>query len=568
MGFFKHLLPAWKKGIEDKRKANAAILASIDKELTEAEQEAIKAKVLMSLNTATGEWLDEYGKIFGVLRRDDETDDAYRSRIIGYILLERGTIPAIKKAIQNFLQDYDSHIEIYEPYTNVFFLNRSKLNGEDRFLGEYYTFAVIDIKMTKPFPEGLVDVINEFKPAGVTFKLSYRPNGYNPNASIVEHPLSNSEPNSFNSVLQFMNGMNDRIRGHVNLTGRIDDGASKDVFVLNDSKLNSLDVLTGSYTVGNPNYNLASFTTTDMTFTTDTVMGEVAVATTEMSEDFYTRTGELTTQYASHTLNGAETSYLHLTLDVATYLNLNYDSYLREIEPSLIYTKSTYMSVMDTTAINYAIKAAVPVSTPSDYIVQVLNINTGSWEDLDTGKVRYTVTGKKLQINSLENYLSESGLIFSRIKILPNAAIQSYPLHVHFFELGFIEEIAVRPTVNLFLSEVLSSSVILLPIPDDYYKVYDGGYFLTEYYEKTIDGGIWTFSINGGSFNTQFYDNEFDGGTFATQTYDREFDGGTFEQLELTISGGSFTTQTYNEEFDGGTFDTNVYDSEYDGGSF
>jgi hypothetical protein len=168
MSFLKHLLPGWKTDLSDLTKANAAILNSIESEIKDAEAEAMGSKILMSLKTSTGEWLDKYGNIFGVLRRDDELDVPYRDRITNYILLERGTIPAIKKAIANFLKIAEAEIDIYEPYENIFFLNKSKLNGPDRFLGEYYTVAVIDIKMAHEFPPELIGIIKDFKPAGVT----------------------------------------------------------------------------------------------------------------------------------------------------------------------------------------------------------------------------------------------------------------------------------------------------------------------------------------------------------------------------------------------------------------
>ena len=173
MSFLKHLLPGWKTDLSDKTKPNAAILSAIEEEMKDAEAEAIGSKVLMSLSTSTGKWLDRYGLLFGVLRKDDELDDNYRERITSYIQLERGTIPAIKQAIANFLQITEADIDIYEPYENIFFLNKSKLNGPDHFLGHYYTVAVIDIRIAQEFPPELIGIIKEFKPAGVTVHLTY-----------------------------------------------------------------------------------------------------------------------------------------------------------------------------------------------------------------------------------------------------------------------------------------------------------------------------------------------------------------------------------------------------------
>ncbi|MCB5366930.1 hypothetical protein [Collinsella aerofaciens] len=182
MSFLKHLLPTWKTSIDDKTKANAAILSAIDTELKDSEADAISTSVLMSLDTATGEWLDQYGNIFGVIRQDDEEDNAYRERIKSYILLERGTIPAIMDAIRNFLQDTTSYINIYEPYNNIFFLNKSKLNSYDSLLGEYYTVAVIDVQFTNAFPIAIGEVISKFKPAGVSVHMTRKPKAFNPNA--------------------------------------------------------------------------------------------------------------------------------------------------------------------------------------------------------------------------------------------------------------------------------------------------------------------------------------------------------------------------------------------------
>lgn len=190
MSFLKHLMPTWKTSLENKEKANAAILAALDTELTSTEEDAISTSILMSLESATDEWLDEYGNTFGVIRQDNEGDDAYRQRIISYILLERGTLPAIKHAIQNYLNDTKSHIDVYEPFHDVFFLNNSKLNSTACLLGAYYTTAVIDITFTNTFPIGVFDEINKFKAAGVTALMTRKPKTYNPDATTFQRVVS------------------------------------------------------------------------------------------------------------------------------------------------------------------------------------------------------------------------------------------------------------------------------------------------------------------------------------------------------------------------------------------
>jgi hypothetical protein len=466
MSFLKHLFPTWKRGLEDKTKANAAILAAIDRELTDTEQATIQSKLLLSLDTSSGEWLDQYGNLFGVLRKDGEQDEDYRQRIINYVLLHRGTIPAIKDAIREFLQDYESEIEIYEPYTNVFMLNKSKLNGEDHLLGHYYTVAVIDIKFSRPFPAGIIDVINEFKPAGVTVHLTFRPNGYNPDAPIVGDGIPDDKRASQYLNLYTMAGLDDRIRGHLNLTARSrGEGDESGLFILNSSKLNSTDRLAGSFSASNATYNIASYSTTDLVFTEETTTANVLEQTEPLSSDFYTKTGQLTDAYASQTVSGNEATYLYFTLDAAAFLQSEYPTYLRELQPSGVYTKETYLSLMEHPSVLFYAKAAVPPANPTTYQVQILNLSAGKWETLDTKQAHYKVVGGNTSVNNFSSSLSNSGLTFVRIKIDPNPFVTQYDFQVHMFELGFKKEMGSKIMLHTGAIGV-SSDHALNPIPE------------------------------------------------------------------------------------------------------
>jgi hypothetical protein len=494
MSFLKHLLPGWKRTIELKQRANAAILAALDKELTDTERETIKSKVLLALDTSTGEWLDLYGRLFGLLRQDNEEDESYRQRILSYIQLRRGTIPAIKDAVRAFLNDYDTYIDIYEPYTNVFTLNQSKLNGPDHFLGDYYTVAVIDVKIGRPFPVAVMDTINEFKPAGVTVHLTYQPSAYNPDAPIIGSDIEDEDVILPYTQLHMMNGMVDRIRGHLNLTTRtpgVDDESG--IFILNSSKLNSDDRLTGSFAVGNPTYNLASYSTDDVVFSTSTTIEKVLENTERLSADFSTKTGDLTDQYAAVSIDNTKDTHLYFTLDVATYFDNEFNSYLREVQPDGVYTSDTYRFLMANTALLYHMKAAVPPMSPSSYYVQVLNLDTGMWDSIGSGKVNYEVTGGKLEIADLYNYLSDTGLIFTRIKLNANTGAQQYNLDLHFFELSFHKEIAVRPTIEMGPLEITGESSLMLAVnggtmTDRPTDLVDGGDFSGDA-DTTYDGG-------------------------------------------------------------------------------
>jgi len=527
MSFLKHLLPAWKRGIEDKRRANAAILAALDRELKDSETEAIKGKLLLALDTSSGEWLDQYGRIFGLLRRDSEEDDAYRSRIVSYVKLRRGTIPAIKAAIQDFLQDYDSYIEIYEPYKNVFTLNKSKLNGADHLLGKYYTVAVIDIRISRPFPIGLVDVINEFKPAGVSFRLTYRPSSHNPNAEIVELPPANSEIMPSNTRLTISNGMNDRIRGHLNLTVTSRTEDTSGLFKLNSSKLNSVDRLAGSLAAANATYNLATFSTQDLMFSEDTKMEDVLTSSEPLSPDFYTKTGRVDSQYAAQTLHTGSDSFLYFTMDVATYFNINYSKYLRMEAPSGLYTKETYASLMDGSYVQYKLNAVLPYNV--DYVVQAFDLGQGEWVDLRSDSVGVRYISNIVSVDNVISYLSDNGLMFIRFKfpsvvqdterityqapeftsdeyemVLSGGNFtdaesgevisgnyenvgEAFDIRLDFFELGFSKTVARDYAAGDYITSITGVSTVIDKSVT--YTTYSGIDSSGEAYEFVIDGG-------------------------------------------------------------------------------
>lgn len=474
MSFLNYLLPAWKRNIDVKTSANAAILSAIDRELKVAEEDAIKSKLAMSLETAAGEWLDRYGNIFGLFRKDNEDDSSFRQRIIDYVLLSRATIPAIVEAIREFLDDYESYIEIYEPYTNIFYTNKSFLNGPDHMLGHYYTFAVIDIKFTNPFPTGIIDVINEFKPAGVTVLMTYRPSAFNPLANIVELPLASSEVKKTSSLLKLMTGMNDRIRGHLKLTERSrSDEDTSGIFFTNKSHTNSLDRLTGSFAVTNPSYNLASFSKENINVDNDTTIAKVLDQTNPLPQDFYTNTGTLSNLYASTTFSegpqepeGDWFSNLYFTMDLGKYLNLNYLPYLREVEPSGNYTKDTYLQLAKNPTIQMFFKTTTPITKKAKYDFQMYNLSTNKWDSIDKGLTWYELRGFTTNLNSFEPYLSENGLLFTRLNLDPNRDTPTCDIYLYYFDIGFHEEVAIRPTIKTFLGEVTTDTTTEVANPN------------------------------------------------------------------------------------------------------
>lgn len=188
----KYLHPLWKTRLTKDSNPHSVVLASLDDMLQSVATDAIESKKDARLETATGQWLDEFGDKFGVFRKDNEDDDTYRQRIINYILIERGTVLSIEDAIKKYLNDPTTKVEIYEPYKNVFILNKSKLNGEDHLLGKYYTTAVIDARFTENVPLDVLSEIEKFKPAGVKATLSRLPNRKNEDAAPITKKIINS----------------------------------------------------------------------------------------------------------------------------------------------------------------------------------------------------------------------------------------------------------------------------------------------------------------------------------------------------------------------------------------
>ena len=149
--FLKNLHPLLKrkKNPQDNKDPHYAIINMFSEELDNLEQETIDSKIQSSLGTATGKYLDIYGDWYGLVRKKNELDDTYRDRIIEYVLLKRGTNNSIIGAIKRFLEDEDVYVDIYEPFKNIFYTNKSHLNGEDHLMGDYYRFAIIDITIGK-----------------------------------------------------------------------------------------------------------------------------------------------------------------------------------------------------------------------------------------------------------------------------------------------------------------------------------------------------------------------------------------------------------------------------------
>lgn len=298
--FFKNIHPLLRRG---KRKdeyddSNFAVLNALNYELTQAEQETISSKIHSSLESATGEFLDAWGAWFGVYRKDGWADEYYRKRIVRELLLKRGTVPAIIEALVDFLEDNEATVTIYEPWRNIFYTNKSDLNGEDHLMGYYYRFAIIDISIDRPFPPEIVEVIQSFKPAGVLFYIRLD-TSTNPNTQVVDSPYVYLDVNNKTEIEQWL-GLKYDVRGNVNLNNQVRDVVDSDLFITNDSALNGTDVLTGSFNHARGYLHLATNPTlTPFKPTAETTLSELNTALGESTQDMYLFTEHVDDRTAS-----------------------------------------------------------------------------------------------------------------------------------------------------------------------------------------------------------------------------------------------------------------------------
>ena len=326
--FLKNLHPLLKrkKNPKDNKDPHYAIINMFSEELDNLEQETIDSKIQSSLGTATGKYLDIYGDWYGLVRKKNELDDTYRDRIIEYVLLKRGTNNSIIGAIKRFLEDEDVYVDIYEPFKNIFYTNKSHLNGEDHLMGNYYRFAIIDITIGKSFPLEIIDEINKFKPAGVKVYFTYD-GSYDLGEDKIITPVFYKDYPKVTTYqdVDIFRGYGRILYGHLNLgIAKVKD--ITDVFKTNNSLINSLDVLSGSATVGREFYNYAYQTQSKYVpkmrdyVTTISSMFNQATGE-ELAKDFYTETSIRDSIKPELVIEGNnKTTNIHFNLDTIEYL--------------------------------------------------------------------------------------------------------------------------------------------------------------------------------------------------------------------------------------------------------
>ena len=241
MNFWKNLHPLLRREENtDEGSANGAVLHAIAGALSDAETELIPSKMQSSLNTASGSYLDYWGYWFGVLRKTNEDDDSYRYRIVQYLLLGRGTAASIIKGIKYALDDQSATITIFEPWQNIFYLDKSRMDSSYYMQGSYYRYGVITVNIDRPLDESIWLAIQAFKPAGVRIAVEY-----NATLSYLAEPTLlaklDSQANSF-LTLNYGNNNEDSILT-LGLNAESQPYPDTNKFILDESLLNSTATL-------------------------------------------------------------------------------------------------------------------------------------------------------------------------------------------------------------------------------------------------------------------------------------------------------------------------------------
>lgn len=250
--FNRFLPPTWRNTDSIHSEHNAVISAVADT-LEDAEMDLVQSKDESFLSTASGVFLNKWGSYVGVVRRKDETDEHYRNRITKWLTKKKGTVNSLVDNIKEEFENDELEVFIYEPWRNIFYTNRSMLNGVDHLQGHYYRFAVIDIHIgTDVDIKKLAEIVDRYKDAGVMVYFTYE-NGMTYDASTYDIQL----------------GVSSLVESEIDYTGvgnvvttfalgqPRSDYTDENLFRTNDSSLNGKDVVSGNPFHAKATYNYA-----------------------------------------------------------------------------------------------------------------------------------------------------------------------------------------------------------------------------------------------------------------------------------------------------------------------
>lgn len=424
--FLKNLHPLLrrKKNEYDNKDPNYAIIDMFSEELNSIERDALDSRIQSSLNTATGKYLDIYGDWYGLYRKDDEKDETYRDRILEYVLLKRGTNNSIIDAIRRFLEDEEIYVNVYEPFQNIFYTNKSHLNGEDHLMGDYYRFAIIDITIGKRFPLEIIEEINKFKPAGVKVFFTYD-SSYETSEDKI---ITNVFPKRYPKVTTYQNvdifrGYGRLLYGHLNL-GMAKVNKISDVFKTNNSLINSLDVLSGSATVGREYYNFTyktkdSYIPKPNDFVTSISVENRNVEGEELNKDFYTDTNTRNNLSPETTIKPSEDrTSIYFNFDINEYLRRNgINTVTLELDNKELreYVSNYFGEV----TLDFDMKAMVSPTNKVNVSLSIYDFVSKVWVKISSENLDLNSKNIGNKLGNLLDYINNNLALFLRLNIEP-----------------------------------------------------------------------------------------------------------------------------------------------------
>lgn len=443
MNFWKNLHPLIKRELDPNGydSANYAVLQALATTLTDAETETIESKIQLSLGTATGEFLSDWGSWFGIPRKVGETDEDYRTRIKRYMFMKRGTIPAIIDAIRYYLKDQEANIQVYEPWTDMFMLDRlhSTLDGKTHLSGNYYRYAIMDITMDRPFPAGLADVIRAFKPAGVYFYVSIDTRA-NPNN--VPICISDYVGEEYEQIKEWF-GYNTDVRAKITLGDQTANSGFQNLFITDQSRLDGLDVLGGSFNANRTYWGLVA--TSDNwigdKLKSDYSTDDLIQVATELDPDVYRNTGEVDGSYGVIDVPaGTGYKYIYFDIDVAQYVN----TYYRNLSAGADKVSRTidFLNKANSVILRANMTASLPVPTTAASSLS-LYLNSNNWINLASANIGATPWSYSRAFQSnLTNALSTTGYVLLALKVAKQS--QPYKLYLNqmIFDIHTISDVA------------------------------------------------------------------------------------------------------------------------------
>lgn len=237
-GVLERYLPTAYKTIGNGSDVHMGLLGALKQMLVTTEQDIIDGTQQMFLANANSWALDLYGDWVGESRKE-ELDDTYRARIIEKITLGRNTVGNIIVGIKREVNDPDLTVSVYEPWRNIFILNKSFLNGADRLIGKFYRYAVVQVTLNKYVNALELQMIaDKYKSAGISLVFVYREGIVAGDGALLALPLKLITENR-NTVTRNRS----QLQGTLLMNGLPTGTKATDLFTVNESDLNGADVL-------------------------------------------------------------------------------------------------------------------------------------------------------------------------------------------------------------------------------------------------------------------------------------------------------------------------------------